>query len=140
MERRNASNVLTGHDIVPLFVYGSLRKGGVLHDSWLGDIVRDIEPATAAGYALFRPGQGWFPYMCRMDDNRGCTYGDLMWVKSGPELNELVRMEMNAGYEVDLVEVDASYTFTLPALTFVWQRPLPRGCEVVPHNDWLMAR
>lgn len=144
MAMLSASNALIGRDVVPLFVYGSLRRFGTLHAHWLDGVVTDAEDAHALGYRLYRPRAGWFPYMVRVDETAAsetgeATYGDLLWVRTGERLNDLIRMETDAGYDLSLVDVQTNYAFTIPALSFVWQRGRGSDWEPVTFNDWLTA-
>jgi gamma-glutamylcyclotransferase (GGCT)/AIG2-like uncharacterized protein YtfP len=115
---------------VPLFVYGTLRPGGRLHN-WIESAVIDSEPATVTGYTLFNLG-GHFPLM--VPERGRVVHGDILWVdRSNPMLHETVAMELATGYSMDMVEAEAMVP--IPVLAFIWQGGV-NGLAPVPSNDW----
>jgi gamma-glutamylcyclotransferase (GGCT)/AIG2-like uncharacterized protein YtfP len=124
-----------GPDVIPMFVYGTLRPGCDLH-YWIQDAVVDHEPATVVGYELRDLGP--YPLMIRAEGQ--VVYGELLWVKrSHPSTMRTIGMELASGYTLDMPEVEGDMVnLPIPALCFVWDRidaaaSLPR----VPENDWI---
>jgi gamma-glutamylcyclotransferase (GGCT)/AIG2-like uncharacterized protein YtfP len=122
-----------GPDVIPLFVYGTLRPGGTLYDHYFDTDVVDSERACAAGYSLRTT--GWFPVMA--PEAEEISFGDVLWVRKGMGLMAAIRMELNAGYSLELVDVElAGMTEPMPALSFIWHgnvADMPR----VTFNDWM---
>ena len=120
--------------LVPLFVYGTLRSFGALHQRYIGAEVVDAEYATAMGYAL--RDAGMFPLMVR--EAGQATHGEVMWMRAdSPALRRTIEMEVATGYALELVEVEvASTPDPLPVLAFVWQRDTGTAARV-PFNDWM---
>jgi len=116
---------------VPLFAYGTLRPGEALEG-----IVRPLshEEGKVYGFALRAYSQGAYPWMVRAKD--GCVIGDLLWLDPDLRLLETVRMEMRAGYEVQVVNVYTdSMTEPVPALAFV-AGFVPFGARKIASGDW----
>jgi gamma-glutamylcyclotransferase (GGCT)/AIG2-like uncharacterized protein YtfP len=121
--------------VVPLFVYGTLRPGGALYDRWIGPAVVDSERATVAGHRLVTWRGGSFPLM--VEGAAALTTGTLLWCdRRHPAFVRTLRMEMNAGYTLSMVQSEVeSVTGDLPALSFTWDRPVFDAVPV-PFNDW----
>lgn len=125
-----------GPNSVPIFVYGTLRTHGALHDVYLSDCLVDSEHATARGFKLLTPEAGTcFPFL--VPDDEEATQGEVMWVKRGPSFYRMIAMELNVGYQLELVDVEVnSLTEPLQAAAFVWHGRTA-GMARVPHNDWM---
>lgn len=116
---------------VGLFAYGTLRPGEILHR--VVDVV-DSTPGEVYGYGLFTHPRGSYPYLVR---HKGATtVGDILWTMPNTRLLETVRMEMRAGYQVQVVNV---YTQLMdepiPALAFVYPYQ-PVGTALIETGDW----
>lgn len=104
---------------VPLFVYGTLRPGGRLHASWIGPDVETSTPAQAYGYSLRMHASIPYPFMVK--DDLDTTVGDLLWIRPrSVRLVETAVMEMNAGYDAAIIEVEDANGIEVPSLAFVW--------------------
>lgn len=121
-------------EIVPVFVYGTLRPGGALYRHWLEGVVVEHHHGTAPGYGLWCANTHSYPMLC---PTPGATaQGDILWVKRGPQLNRTVAMECNAGYTLTTIDVACDkLILPTPAVTFLWERST-RGLHPVPFNDW----
>ena len=122
-------------DVIPLFVYGTLRTGQGLHD-WIADAVVDSEPATVVGYELRDLG----PYPLMIPAEGQVVYGELMWVKrTHPATMRTIAMELRSGYTLDMPEVEGdNVNVPIPALCFVYPDALAASrLPRVPENDWI---
>lgn len=119
---------------IPMFVYGTLRPGGALHDSWIADAVIDSEPATATGYALRNAG----PFPLMVPTGGEVVYGDILWVdRTNRQVMDTIYMELQTGYDMEVVEVEGDgVNIPIPALAFVWNNGTA-GLPRVPQNDWI---
>lgn len=121
-------------NIVPMFVYGTLRPGGRLHDWWIKDAVVDTEPAVVTGFSL-RDLAGAYPLMVR--EVGQITHGDILWLdRNHPYVYDTIQMELETGYTLDMIEADVNAAVPIPVLAFIWTGDgggLPR----VPSNDWI---
>lgn len=132
-----APSVLELPDKVALFVYGTMRPGGVLFQQWLADVTIDHEPGLAVDHSLWQQPGGWFPFMRRERGQR--TTGDVLWVQRSPALARMVRMEQEAGYSFDVINVETeSLSIPQPVLAFTWHRHMA-GMKRVRFNDWNAA-
>lgn len=120
----------------PLFVYGTLRVGGRLHDHWIKPAVLDHEPATAYGHALYLSPTVTFPFM--VPEEGRYTMGDVLWVNpSHPAVLETVRMETAVLYTWRLIDVEtASCTIPLRAMSFVWEQRPARSWTRLDSGDF----
>lgn len=119
---------------VPLFVYGTLKRGGALHEFYLSAIVKDVEAGVVDGYRLVTNGS--YPYMVPAEGQR--TYGEIMWVNPRTaQFQRTVSMEVQTGYTFHMVDVESSTLGEkIPCLSFVWERRIPRGTSPVPFNNF----
>lgn len=132
---RAPSDLLSSNaPLVPLFVYGTLRMGGALHERYLDGEVVDHESATLTGFSLRDVGA--FPLM--VHEQGHTTYGEVMWMRPDSiGLHRAIHMELGAGYTMELVEVEVpSMMERLPVLAFVWNNG-DFGASRVPLNDWM---
>lgn len=121
-------------DYAPLFAYGTLRPGEALSN--IINVEATAE-ATVHGAALYTWPYGQFPYMVVGDAARGFSvHGDLLWVRRDEALTRTVAMELNAGYELSVVNV---YTSALeeyvPAISFTLRQPPPMTGRI-ESGDW----
>lgn len=118
--------------LIPLFVYGTLRTGGALHQ-WVENGVRDSERAVALDHALYM-GPG-YPFL--VPDLASVVHGEVLWMRNGPELRRTAAMEVRAGYTMELIDVEVdSSPEPLPVLAFTWQQGVA-GTYRIPSGEWI---
>lgn len=123
-------------DLVPVFVYGTLRLG---HNnfSWAQDaVVYALTDCTAEGTIYFvSPGGG---YPVAKFDEVGTIIGDVLWFDpKHPEYNAVVQMEINAGYELRSITITHPDGTKMQCLTFHYLRK-PGGPRI-EDGDWAKA-
>jgi gamma-glutamylcyclotransferase (GGCT)/AIG2-like uncharacterized protein YtfP len=116
-----------------VFVYGTLRSGGAAHAAILGDRVREVRPASIAGYDLYGNG---LPYPF-VREGAGRVHGELLEVAGGDAtLAELDRYE-GADYLRRRVEVETGDR-RVAAWTYVARPEVDLSAEsLIPSGDWL---
>jgi gamma-glutamylcyclotransferase (GGCT)/AIG2-like uncharacterized protein YtfP len=116
-----------------VFVYGTLRPGGALHDSYFGRDAERVGEATVPGSLHLVNERGWFP-VWRPETPGARTTGDLLLV-SPWDARAARDMEVGAGYLAVEVEATLSDGSTLPAMAFAW--PQDRSCGPrIDSGDW----
>lgn len=91
-------------DLVPVFVYGTLRVGQG-NFRWACEAVRSyIRDCTAEGRIYFVHDRWGYP-VAKLDET-GTILGDVLWMDNRhPTYDEVYRMEISAGYEIRTVPV-----------------------------------
>jgi gamma-glutamylcyclotransferase (GGCT)/AIG2-like uncharacterized protein YtfP len=93
--------------LVPLFVYGTLRKGFPLHE-WMED-QKFVSEATLGGYSLISLGP--YPALVKLDDMENYeVVGELYMVEEG-RFEQLRKMEERVGYTTEDVEINTGGGF-----------------------------
>lgn len=118
---------------VPLFVYGTLRQAGRLHDYWIEGA--EMQPARAYGYELrvFRDHPA-FPFMVAAEG--GIVQGEVAWITDPSMLARVSNMEVNAGYRREWVSVEFDdHAVTIEALAFIYPHVI--GDHVISDGDWI---
>lgn len=108
---------------IPLFVYGTLRKGFDLHDCIANAIVSEVSVGEChvRGTLYFCPGAN-FPVLSTTH-TRDVT-GDLYLVNPDhPNVRDTFLMELNAGYSLEWLDVYARNTAQIitSAVAFTWK-------------------
>jgi gamma-glutamylcyclotransferase (GGCT)/AIG2-like uncharacterized protein YtfP len=99
---------------IKLFVYGTLKRGGMLHDYYLGKsefVKKDFVRGEL--YALYG-----LPFLV-VGKNRTSKVPGEVYNVSDEVFDEIKKMEEDAGYktvEVSIVEGDSVYTFSYDKL------------------------
>lgn len=123
-------------ELVPVFVYGTLREGQG-NWQWAKEAVRhsDLNVRTS-GRIYFCSGRTGFP-VAKLDE-AGSIVGDVLWFDPDhPTFDDVVQMEVGAGYECRDIEVITSESETIECMAFhyAWR---PRG-DLIPDGDWVRA-
>ncbi|NJP05269.1 MAG: gamma-glutamylcyclotransferase [Chloroflexaceae bacterium] len=100
-------------NILPIFVYGTLKPGYENHDMIVRSVIKQ-EPAVLHRAALYT--QGAYPFLVQVDDlceHEDCVKGLLMLLSSGHYAEQLAQMDELEGtvyglYERILVTVETS--------------------------------
>lgn len=92
------------NSLLPVFVYGSLKKGYQLHDHYLKNQMF-IGNATIKGYSLISLGQ--FPALIEVDDDSYSVAGEYYLVTQ-EVFDKLKAMEEKVGYTTE--KVDGHFT------------------------------
>lgn len=123
-------------ELVPMFVYGTLRIGEGNYQ-WAGmDVVDELRNVTVPGdLYYFRQGAA-FP-VANLDGG-GIIKGDVLYYELDSEcLQDVVQMEVGAGYE--LRETTATHpdgtTFFVVAWHYPWELTGPK----IDDGDWIRA-
>jgi len=115
--------------VTRLFVYGTLRQGYYNYDRFqLARNARYRGVTVMRGARLFDLGQ--YPCMVLTSDVCRQVVGELLEVDDETIVDEIRRMEEEAGYRTATVDTAAG-----PAVTFVFDRP-PAGAVEVASGDW----
>lgn len=118
---------------IPLFVYGTLRPEHRLHDMLERDVISH-KPAELHGARMFVPEGYWFPIVVMTNDQNDVVYGDLMLMRDGEALRDVVKMELGAGYRMK-----GSYVWCegqmIRATSFIYTR-VPEGSNQIISGDW----
>lgn len=122
-------------DLIPVFVYGTLRVGHGNH-SWAIEAVRHyVTDVTAEGAIYFVGPYGGYP-VAKFDEP-GTILGDILWMDAGhPTYREVVRMEIGAGYELRTVAVSTDEGEVKCQAFHYIRRP---GGPQIPSGDWSTA-
>lgn len=127
------------HDdpLVPVFVYGTLRIG---EGNWLwarSAVRHEVSDVRASGRLYFVSGQWGFP-VAKLDE-AGIIVGDVLWFDPAhPAYDDVMEMEIGAGYECREIEVTTSDdSERIDCIAFHYQG-LPRG-ELIKDGDWKAA-
>lgn len=123
--------------LVPIFVYGTLRVGQGNY-TWAKQCVRhEIIECVAQGRIYFVGPYGGFP-VARFDQG-GRIVGDVLYCDPAERTyDEMVQMELGAGYESREIEVVTPDGDTLECLAFHYLYE-PRG-SWIPSGDWVNAK
>ena len=95
---------------------------------------------TLPGYKLYSNHGASFPYLAEAADG-GVVKGELLHMKEGRELDSIIGMELGAGYDGKVIEVQIEDPkdgwLTIQALAFIHRedRASARG-ELVEDGDW----
>lgn len=96
----------------PVFVYGSLKKGHWLHDSYLGDQMF-VGNAVITGYTMLSLGK--YPAILQTNNPNHQVLGEYYLV-SDEVFNSLKKMEEDVGYETKTVKGRFSTSAAIPSL------------------------
>lgn len=110
---------------VLLAVYGTLREGGYLHDSYLGQQTAK-QLSRISGYDMYTTGS--YPYITEGD---GTVVIELYEVSEAVYL-EIERMEKNVSYDVAEFSTEDG-----PAKIFYFSRKLHEQMHKINSGDWL---
>lgn len=121
-------------DLVPVFVYGTLRYGeGNFH--WCADAVKAVEKDCTASGAIYFAWTGKSTYPVARFDERGTILGDILWFdRYDPLYDRVVEMEQGAGYISVPVKVTAPDGAVYVCDAFHYCRT-PQG-EKITSGDW----
>lgn len=129
---------------VPVFVYGSLLSG--LHNHPMAEralVNPPYKARTTSGYKLYSNHGASFPYLAE-DAEGGVVQGEVLHMKEGRELDQIISMELGAGYDGKVIKVEVQGATDGPedwveiqALAFIHRedRATARG-EHVTDGDW----
>ena len=123
-------------ELVPVFVYGTLRFGEGNY-AWCQNAVRYVlRDCRANGRIYFVFRQRGFP-VAKLDED-GEIVGDILWFDpTHPDYEAVVRMELNAGYEMVSITVRCEGGEHRDAFGFHYTGK-PEGC-LIPDGDWVAA-
>lgn len=118
---------------IPLFVYGTLRPEHRLHDMLARDVITH-KPAELHGARMYVPEGYWFPIIVNTENHDDVVYGDLLLMRDGDAMREVIKMELGAGYRMK-----ASYVWCeglmLRATCFVYPK-VPENSTQIISGDW----
>ena len=121
-------------DVIPLFVYGSLRPGMALWPE-IRDHVVTAEPATVHGRLVWHSGGEW-PLLLEGND---LVQGDLLHLQPGAAANAIiVDEELRYGYDARWLKVTLRDGSEVDALVFVWPRLSEVGA-LIRGGDYVAA-
>jgi gamma-glutamylcyclotransferase (GGCT)/AIG2-like uncharacterized protein YtfP len=125
--------------VIPMFVYGTLRRGGALELVYFDDDVRR-ERAILPGYRLyFAPHTNQYPVAVpNLGDDQGEIVGELIYAEHRAVALAL-QMEINAGYVATRVEPVVEqgaghFRVGVPAVAAIW--PSRRVGRRIGSGDW----
>lgn len=123
-------------DLVPVFVYGTLRVGHG-NFSWASDaVVYALIDCTAEGRIYFVTQDRGYP-VAKFDET-GTILGDVLWFDpKHPDYESVVQMEVNAGYELRPISVKTPQDGSMECQTFHYVHR-PRGQRIMD-GDWAKA-
>lgn len=119
-----------------LFVYGTLRSGEA-NAGRLGGCVRRRVAATVPG-TLHHPGAdpAWHYPVARIDPGApGRIVGEVLSLESGPQLAEIVEMELEAGYHLVRGVATTAAGDALEVAAFSYPASLAVGGRIAG-DDW----
>lgn len=121
----------------PIFVYGTLRPGGTLYGMAEFHLVRRPELALTSGYALYANKSNTYPYLVKGEPNDIVT-GSLLVLPEGEAFERIIQMEMGAGYDVEILDIQTENLGDMRAFGFVLpkQRSQFLGRRI-ESGDWL---
>jgi gamma-glutamylcyclotransferase (GGCT)/AIG2-like uncharacterized protein YtfP len=119
-------------ELMPVFVYGTLRRGGSLHHLLAPHIVEGPFPATTHG-RLGAAAAGVWPVLL---DGTGTVVGEVVVVRVSPESLAVLGVEELAwGYSLEWRLIE-TVGFTGRAVVCHW--PWNDGfTSILEHGDWL---
>lgn len=94
---------MTKSKTIPLFVYGTLKKGGIYH-YLLGDS-KFVRKASVEGFTLYTNNGRW--PMAR--PNKGSHINGELWLVNENVFDRVASVELGAGY--DMCTVDGKFVF-----------------------------
>lgn len=124
------AGVVSKAELVPVFVYGSLKKGFQLHKDYL-EGQQFIGRALLPGFTMVSLGP--YPALVRTGNPEHSVVGEY-YLMSGDAYHAVRSMEERAGYETSDVEGKFSSNNAIPTLsdaTFrakAWEMPTDVGC------------
>lgn len=123
-------------ETVKFFTYGTLRRGGALHEWVEGRIIKDLGEATIPRTRLYFPaGHKGFPYL--MTGTPGfAAKGEVYEIPLDRETTEMFNMETNAGYSIEELEAIFEDGTAAEVVVCTMSRGIRVG-EPVPENDWM---
>lgn len=123
-------------ELVPVFVYGTLRYGEGNY-SWCQDAVRYVlRNCATEGRIYWVYGTQGYP-VAKLDED-GKIKGDILWFeKDHPDYRDVVRMELGAGYEIRNVRVECEGGEHRDCLAFHYIGK-PNG-RLISSGDWVAA-
>lgn len=125
-------------EILPVFVYGTLRVGEGNFE-WIQDCVVEYDQdVTAFGHIWFYHSIGSYP-VAKFAQTTDTIKGDVLWCNSDHRMYErMVAMEVGAGYEFKEIEVVLSNGVRQDVMGFHWLGT-PRSSLYIEHGDWRAA-
>lgn len=132
---------------VPMFFYGTLRKGGGNDARFSSGVTKVKKNAQAPGVLYF---PGFVGYPGARFDEEGTMIGDLFWYEpDSRDLLGIFRMEIGAGYTAEVIKVtyerktERPRRKTIEAISFQYERfGFVTGRDrwtPVPGNDWFCS-
>jgi len=119
-------------DTVKLFTYGTLQPRGSLN-KFIRSITEKSIPATLHNYALYKHPVGFHPEITK--DPTRLVQGTLLIISTYNEtFIDLVVMELEAGYALQIVDIRTEHGIVMPALTFVAANK-PKGF-LIESGNW----
>lgn len=117
------------------FTYGTLRRGGALHN-WLEDnIVKDLGEATMPRTRLYYSDfHNAYPYLVA-DVPGFAAVGEVYELPINDLTREMLQMEQGAGYTIEDREAILADGTSLHVAVCTW-RDKHRIGKPVPDNDW----
>ena len=121
-------------ETLTFFTYGTLRRGGALHN-WLEDhIVADLGEATIPRTRLhYGDFHTFYPYL--VTDVPGfAAVGEVYELRLNDTTRDMLQMEQGAGYTIEEVEAILTDGTPIDVVVCTWHRG--RIGKPVPDNDW----
>lgn len=128
-------------NVIPVFVYGTLRSEGANFPLVSGSLVKAPVPAVLrGGYRLHSAQHGQYPYLVPCERQRGQIRGELLFLNpEGYAFRAIYGMEVGAGYRAQTVEAyPQGAREPMKALVFVYEKSLGLG-KFIRSGDWFAA-
>jgi hypothetical protein len=124
---------------VPIFIYGTLRQGAIRH-SWVQHDMVSRHDGKVEGYDLYMNASFDYPAMSKSRNGSHVVHGDLVWLRVNNNFMDLVNMELEAGFQLNLVEVVIpQLAEPVLALCFAYPRKPRHDWTRVNSGDWLLT-
>jgi gamma-glutamylcyclotransferase (GGCT)/AIG2-like uncharacterized protein YtfP len=119
--------------LVPIFTYGTLRKGEGNYSHFQGCVDHVDENATARGHLWFAHPHSYPVAIFSKSPDR--IHGDVLWCYSDhPLYHQMCDMEVRAGYEMVSIPVEVNDR-KIEAFGFHYTRR-PNPSLFIPSGDW----
>lgn len=89
---------------IPLFVYGTLQPHEALFSLVEDDLIDTPKAAVVFGYKLYQNKTNSYPYLVEAGDT-DYAFGTLLTIPYGQAWDRVARMEVGAGYLVEMLSV-----------------------------------
>ena len=126
--------------VIPCFVYGSLRTGLYNHVMAVDSMVGPALPAVVHGFELYANKSDTYPYLAQAGE--GDVKGEVLLLVFGRDFERIRAMEEGAGYDTRAIKADVEFpdgeTKTIDVVAWVHDDRLAnrRGTKV-EDGDWI---